>query len=235
MIPLRDATPTRRRPIVTVAVGAVCMIGFALELAVEARVGAEGVEELLTSFGVVPAVIWRDLGRGEFAGPAGLSLLAAMFLHAGWLHLVGNLLYLWIFGAALEDRLGHARFGVLYLLGGLAASLAQAAASPSSTVPIVGASGAIAAILGAYLVLFPRARILSLVFLGFFYQLVQVPALILLGFWFALQLVNALGVLGPTPSGGGVAVVAHVGGFVVGAVAGAAARARGTALRWGVG
>ena len=123
-------------------------------------------------------------------------LVTSMFLHGGWLHLLGNMLFLWIFGNNVEDRLGPVPFLLFYLVGGIAAALAQVAIDPTSTVPLVGASGAIAAALGAYIVLFPRARILSLVFLGFFYQLLEVPAVIVLGFWFVLQLIDGLASLG---------------------------------------
>jgi membrane associated rhomboid family serine protease len=148
-----------------------------------------------------------------------LDVFTSMFLHAGWLHLLGNLLFLWIFGANVEDRVGRARFLLVYLAGGVVAVVAQTLADPGSTAPMIGASGAIAAVLGAYLVLFPRARIQSLVFLGLFYQLIAVPAVILLGFWFLLQVVDGIGSLGPsTVVDGGVAVFAHIGGFVAGAL-----------------
>ena len=141
-----------------------------------------------------------------------------MFLHGGWIHLIGNMLYLWIFGNNIEDRFGRLGFLLFYLFGGaMAADRPRSAIDPTSTVPIIGASGAIAAVLGAYLVLYPRARVLSLVFLGFFYQLLQVPALIVLGLWFVLQLVDGLASLGVPASNGGVALFAHIGGFVAGA------------------
>jgi membrane associated rhomboid family serine protease len=144
--------------------------------------------------------------------------VTSQFLHAGWLHLLGNMLYLWIFGNNIEDRLGSGRFLLFYLAGGIAAALAQTAIDPASTVPMIGASGAIAATLGAYLVFFPRARITTLVFLGFFYQLINVPAVIVLGFWFVLQLIDAITSLGIEGASGGVAFFAHVGGFVAGAL-----------------
>ena len=139
------------------------------------------------------------------------SLFTAMFLHAGWLHIAGNMLFLWIFGNNVEDRLGHATFLVFYLLGGLAASGLELLLSPNSAVPTLGASGAIAAVLGAYLVLFPRARVLTFVF----FLLVDLPAVVVLGAWFVLQLFNGVGGLG-THVNQGVAYWAHVGGFVFG-------------------
>ncbi len=145
-----------------------------------------------------------------------LDAFSAMFLHAGWLHLLGNLLFLWIFGHKLEDRIGSLAFLALYLLGGLVAAGVYALSDPTSTEPMIGASGAISAVLGAYLVLFPRARIQSLVFLGFFYQLVAVPAVLVLGFWFVLQLIDGVAALGSTGEVGGVAFWAHIGGFVAG-------------------
>jgi membrane associated rhomboid family serine protease len=155
-----------------------------------------------------------------------------MFLHAGWLHLLGNMLYLWIFGNNVEDLMGRPLFLGFYLLGGVAAVAGQMAIDPASEVPMIGASGAISATLGAYLVLYPRARIQSLVFLGFFYQLIAVPAVIVLGFWFVLQVIDGLGSLGAaTGVEGGVAFFAHIGGFVVGALLALPLRAR--ARPWG--
>jgi membrane associated rhomboid family serine protease len=143
-----------------------------------------------------------------------------MFLHVNLIHLGGNMLYLWIFGNNIEDRLGPIGFIGFYLLGGAAAAFAQVAIDPTSQVPMVGASGAISAVLGAYIVLFPGARVLSLIFLGFFYQLIEVPAIAILGLWFAIQLIDGLGSLGLAGSEGGVAFFAHIGGFVMGVVVG---------------
>jgi membrane associated rhomboid family serine protease len=137
-----------------------------------------------------------------------------MFLHGGWMHLIGNMLYLWIFGNNVEDAMGHARFVVFYVLCGIAAALAQALPSPGSTIPMIGASGAISGVLGAYLLLYPRAQVLVLLPLGLFTRLVHLPAVAVLGFWFVLQLINSA--LAPG-DGGGVAWGAHVGGFVAGA------------------
>src|SRR4029079_4833630 len=146
------------------------------------------------------------------------TLVTSQFLHAGCVPRLGKLLYLWIFGNNVEDRFGRAGFLGFYLLGGALAGLTRVACEPTSTVPPIGASGAIAATLGAYFVLFPRARVTSLVFLGFFYQLIDVPAIIVLGFWFGLQLLERLTSLGMVQTGGGVAFFAHIGGFVVGAL-----------------
>jgi rhomboid family protein len=225
VIPLRDANPTRRRPIITIAIIAACFAVFALELWVQADGGDEALDRFVTEYGAVPARVSRALAAGAYISPGTLGLFTSMFLHGGWLHLLGNMLYLWIFGNNVEDRLGRILFPLFYLAGGLAAGLAQVAVDPQSTVPLVGASGAIAATLGAYLVLFPEARIEAIVFLGFFYQLMRVPAVIVLGFWFVLQLIDGIAALGATSTGGGVAFFAHIGGFILGVVVGVIVRA----------
>ena len=217
MIPLRDANPTRRTPVVTLALIVACFVAFAWELGLQASSEAS-LNAFITEWGVVPAELvaaWED---GRVLSQEVLTLFSSQFLHGGWLHLLGNMLYLWIFGNNVEDRLGRGRFIVFYLGGGVAAALAQTAIDPESQIPMIGASGAIAATLGAYLVLFARARITTLVFLGFFYQLINVPAIIVLGFWFVLQLLDGLASLGTTSTGGGVAFFAHIGGFVAGAL-----------------
>lgn len=218
MIPLRDANPTRRTPVVTIGLLALCTAVFALELGVLATDGQAGFEDLVNRYGLVPDAFLTAIGRDQWLSLPVLAMFTSMFLHGGWLHLLGNMLYLWIFGNNVEDRMGRLRFLVFYLLGGVAAGLAQTAVDPGSAVPMVGASGAISAALGAYLVLFPRARIQSLVFLGFFYQLIAVPSVIVLGFWFLLQLVDGIGALGAATADGGVAIWAHIGGFVAGMV-----------------
>ncbi len=216
MIPLRDTNPTRRPALVTFAIVVACAIAFGWELGMLAR-GEAAFERAISAWGVVPGRLTAAWGRGEYLSVESLTLLTSQFLHGGWLHLLGNLLYLWIFGNNVEDRLGRAGFLLFYLASGALAGLAQVAIDPGSTIPTIGASGAIAATLGAYLVFYPGARVTSLVFLGFFYQLVRIPAAIVLGLWFLLQLVVGFGSLGVT-QGGGVAFFAHIGGFVVGAV-----------------
>jgi membrane associated rhomboid family serine protease len=163
----------------------------------------------------VPAEYF-DGGLVSEARPIFLS----MFLHGGWMHLLGNMLYLWIFGDNVEDRLGHGKFIVFYLLCGVAATLAHAYTNPGSTIPTIGASGAISGVLGAYLVMFPRARVLTLIPLGFFIRITELPALVVLGLWFVLQLISGAGALANQAQAGGVAWWAHIGGFVVGAVIG---------------
>jgi membrane associated rhomboid family serine protease len=227
VIPLRDANPTRRAPLITLILIAACFIAFAWELGVLASSGEAGLNQFLTEHGAVPADISRALQSGQIVSDASLGVLTSLFLHGGWLHLLGNTLFLWIFGNNVEDRLGRPGFLLFYLAGGIAAALTQVAIDPASTVPVIGASGAIAATLGAYVVLYPRARILSLVFLGFFYQLIEVPALLVLGFWFVLQLIDGIASLGlSSATEGGVAFFAHIGGFVVGLGIALAIRAR---------
>ena len=216
MIPLRDSNPTRRTPIVTLAIIVVCFVVFAWELGLQATSEAS-LDAFVTEWGVVPAELVAAWSAGHFLSQETATLITSQFLHAGWLHLIGNLLYLWIFGNNIEDRLGGALFAFFYLGGGVVAGVTQTAIDPESTIPLIGASGAIAASLGAYFVFFPGARITTLVFLGFFYQLIEVPAIIVLGFWFALQLLDGIGSLG-MEAGAGVAFFAHIGGFVIGAV-----------------
>jgi membrane associated rhomboid family serine protease len=216
MIPLRDANPTRQVPIVTIGIILACFVVFAIELTVLTADGSDALDALVTTWGVVPVDLLAAWDAGDYLSEETFTLISSQFLHGGWLHVLGNLLYLWIFGNNIEDRLGRLAFLGFYLAGGIAAALAQVAVDPTSDVPMIGASGAIAAVLGAYLVLFPRARITSLVFLGFFYQLIDVPAIIVLAFWFVLQLIDGLASLGMTGSGAGIAFFAHIGGFVFG-------------------
>jgi membrane associated rhomboid family serine protease len=219
VIPLRDAVPPRRPPYVTLVIVALCVLGFGVELLVEATGGDVALEDFLFAWGFVPVDFWAAVKAGDWLSPAVLHIVSSMFLHGGWLHLLGNMLYLWIFANRLEDGIGHAPFLVLYMAGGVVAAIGHALADPASDLPAIGASGAISAVLGAYLVLYPRARIQSLVFLGFFYQLVAVPSVLVLGFWFVLQLIDGVAALSATDvAAGGVAVWAHVGGFVAGLV-----------------
>jgi len=207
MIPLQDINPSRTRPYVTWLLIAANVLVFLFELMLDMSGELEG---FIYSAGLVPATI-----TGNLFSPTLLTVFSSMFLHGGWTHLLGNMLYLWIFGDNIEDRMGHARFVVFYLLGGIAAAAAQTVIAPDSRVPMVGASGAIAAVLGAYLVEFPRARVRSLLTLGYFIRIAQVPAIIVLGMWFVIQFFNGFLSLSATFSGG-VAYFAHIGGFVAG-------------------
>lgn len=211
MIPLHDDNPTRILPIVTVTILIACVLAFLWQLLHEPH----AQELLVTSLGVIPAALLGDFRPAQplYSLPPSVTLVTSMFLHGGWMHLVGNMLYLWIFGNNVEDAMGHGRFVVFYLLCGGSAALTQAFAVPASTIPMIGASGAISGILGAYLLLYPHARILVLLPLGVFTRLVRLPALAVLGFWFVLQIVNSFLV---TTGEGGVAWGAHIGGFVAG-------------------
>jgi membrane associated rhomboid family serine protease len=222
VIPLRDAAGVRR-PIMTTALIVACGVTFVLELWVEAAHGTRGLEDLFRTFGVVPEAFTSALTAGELSLAALAPLVTYQFLHAGWLHLAGNLLYLWIFGNNVEDRMGALGFLLFYLGAGVVAALVQVAMDPTSELPLVGASGAISAVLGAYLVLYPRAKVMSLVFLGFFFSLLEVPALILLGLWFVLQLLDGVLALGGDTSAG-VAFFAHIGGFLTGCAVGLVVR-----------
>jgi membrane associated rhomboid family serine protease len=220
MIPLRDVnTRTGRRPgrpIVTVALIVLNALFFFYELAL----GDRGLEGFLLSSAFVPARLGADgLTVGDL-GHGLSSALLSMFLHGGWLHFLGNMLFLWIFGDNVEDRLGHGRFVAFYLLAGYAAALAHFLANPASTAPAIGASGAISGVLGAYLFLHPGAGIQTLIFLGFFVRVVTLPAWLYLPFWFFLQLLPGLSSLGATDAqqAGGVAWFAHIGGFVAGPI-----------------
>ncbi len=209
MIPLKDDNPSRTRPYVTWTLIAINIVVFLFQLAMDA---AGNLDQIVYAAGVIPAeILARPLS------PELLTLFSSMFLHGGWIHLLGNMLYLWIFGDNIEDRMGHVRFLIFYLLGGVAAALTQIAFSNDSFIPMIGASGAIAAVLGAYLLEYPRARVRSLLFLGYFVRFVNVPALIVLGMWFVIQFFNSfLSLSASYSTGGGVAYLAHVGGFVAG-------------------
>jgi membrane associated rhomboid family serine protease len=228
MIPLRDANPVRRTPVVTIAIVVACIAAFAYRLGLDSTAdGGAAVDAFFEQYGLVPAHLSAAIASGRGLGEQALSIFTSMFLHVDLQHIVGNMIFLWIFGNNIEDRLGRLGFIAFYLLAGVAAAATQFAIDPNSTVPMVGASGAISAILGAYVVLFPGARVLSLVFLVFFYQLIEVPAWAYLGFWFVLQLVDGLGSLGAAGSQGGVAFFAHIGGFLVGVTIGLLLRAGG--------
>jgi len=212
MIPLKDDIPSYRPPIVTVGLIILNCIIFFFQFSL----GHKGFELALLKYGAVPyEIIHFEETTPRLAFPSGLTLFSSMFMHGGLFHLFGNMLYLWIFGDNIEDRLGHIKFFIFYIMSGLIASFSYIITAPGSTVPMVGASGAISGVLGAYLLMFPRARILTLVFFGFFIRMVKIPAFFVLGFWFFLQLLNGLPSLGAEATGG-VAWLAHIGGFLGG-------------------
>ncbi len=209
MLPLQDINPTRRFPIVNYALIIINVIVFLVQLSMSER----QLNQVFLTQSVVPTLA----SRAPFAPETLLDILRSMFFHAGWAHLLGNMLYLWIFGDNIEDRLGSVMYVVFYLICGFAAGYAQVLISPNSQVPLVGASGAIAGVLGGYLVLFPGVKVRALLLIGYFSRLTEISALYVLGFWFVLQLFNGVMSLGPNTAEGGVAFFAHVGGFVIGA------------------
>ncbi len=212
MIPLRDSTRSRRFPLVNAALIAVNFLVFFKELSLTT---AE-LNRVFATLGVVPARVVAEVAAGAPLVPLAVPFLTAMFLHGSWAHILGNMLYLWVFGDNVEDRMGHLRYLLFYLIAGIIGSIAHVVANPTSRLPVVGASGAIAGVLGAYFVSFPRARILTLVPLFFFITLVEVPAVFFLFLWFAIQLLNGLGTYGLAVNP--VAWWAHVGGFIAGLV-----------------
>jgi membrane associated rhomboid family serine protease len=210
MIPLRDDNPTTLRPVVTVTIIALCIAVFLWQLTLRGTAGQSAVYSL----GLVPAVLFGKARLAEplVALPAPLTIVTSMFLHGGFLHVAGNMLYLWIFGDNIEDSMGHGRFVAFYLLCGIAAALSQALPDPTSTVPMIGASGAISGVLGAYMLLYPRRHVLVVVPLFIILYTMRLPAMVVLGLWFLVQLLSSLA----TGSGAGVAFHAHLGGFVAG-------------------
>jgi len=205
MIPLSDASRRPRRfPVVTTAIIIANGFVFVLELM--------GGEAFVTQWAETPATI--------VAGHHWVTILTAMFMHAGWMHILGNMVFLWAFGPEIEDAMGRPWYLAFYLLSGLAASLAQTAIMPSSTVPNLGASGAIAGVMGAFLVTYPHDRIRTLLVLGWFTRIALIPASLLIVLWFLIQLFNQVGAVADVDAGGGVAYAAHIGGFIFGAVTG---------------
>jgi membrane associated rhomboid family serine protease len=235
VLPLKDNIPTRRPAVLTIAIIVICCVAyFGLQ-----RGGINGPSDQGTvKYALIPYEVTHPGDHCDFvplpdgsggvacegqpgvtgkadAQPATLlTILFAMFMHGGLLHLGGNMLFLWIFGNNVEDSMGRFRFAAFYLLGGLAATLAQVAVDPSSTTPTLGASGAIAAVLGGYALLYPRARVVTLIFIIIFVTVIELPALLVLGAWFLFQLADASSQ--PLHGGGGVAYFAHIGGFVFG-------------------
>ena len=203
MIPLRDVIPSRTTPYLTVTIIALNVVAWGYELTMP----RDDLTTWLQHYGVVPA---------SFRTP---TLVSSMFLHGSWMHVIGNMWYLWIFGDNVEDRMGHGRFLIFYLLCGFVAAFGQIAIDPQSMLPTIGASGAIAGVMGAYFVLYPHSRVLTLIPFIIYFDIVELPAIFLLGFWFLMQLFSA-GAIAVTSStqGGGVAFMAHVAGFIAGLI-----------------
>jgi membrane associated rhomboid family serine protease len=209
LLPLRDNIPTRRFPVVTVALIAINVLVYLLEVILDL---GGNLDSFLFRWGVVPYDVTQALNLEEV-----LTFITAMFLHGGFMHIAGNMLYLWIFGNNVEDAMGRGRFVLFYLLCGVLASLAQVLPASDLRIPSIGASGAIAGVLGGYLILYPRARVSTLILLGYFGRVRDISAVWVLGMWFVLQLLNGFFSLTTLESGGGgVAWFAHIGGFVAG-------------------
>jgi membrane associated rhomboid family serine protease len=215
MLPYKDNIPSRRVPLVTWGLIAINVIVFFFELSLGTKLDA-----FIYQFGMVPSYVTTAAYGPRYVY---LPFITSMFLHAGWLHVGGNMLFLYIFGDNVEDRMGHVVYLFFYLLSGVGAGLLHLATDPSSVVPTLGASGAIAGVMGAYFVLYPKARVRSVVFLVYFIRIMDIPAIVFLGIWFVMQLFSGVASVGAA-EGGGVAFWAHVGGFIVGIVGGFLAR-----------
>jgi membrane associated rhomboid family serine protease len=233
VFPLKDSIGTRRTPVVTIALIVANVVVFILSIRNGGSIWSGPDNATVVHYGAIPYEFTHPgqecdlVARGIACGtnvdnqpPTWLTALSSMFMHGGLLHIGGNMLFLWVFGNNVEDAMGRIRFIVFYLLGGLAAMALQTAVDPNAAVPSVGASGAVAAVLGGYLLLYPRARVLTLVFLFVFFTFIQIPAMFFLVFWFAQQLLfGYLNYADPTGGGGGVAYFAHIGGFIFGVAA----------------
>lgn len=226
MFPYKDENPTLRTPVVTAVILGLNVAAWVL---VQGAGFGQAFPASICRYGLIPAELLGSVDPGTAVplgprvrcvlgeAPVWFTPATSMFLHGGWGHILGNMLFLWVFGNNVEDSMGRLRFVAFYLLCGLVAAAAQTAASPASTVPMVGASGAISGVMGAYLILYPRVRVHTLIFLGFFVTTVALPAYVMLLYWALLQFLFSLPVLaGGSGTGGGVAFVAHLGGFVAG-------------------
>ena len=207
MIPLKDDNPTSNKPIITYFLIGICILIFLIQISSQSyKTG-----QLFYSYGLIPSVLMgnNQLPMDLYVVPAYVTIFTSMFMHGGFMHLIGNMLYMWIFADNIEDSLGPKKFIIFYLLSGIGAAMTQVLMDTHSQIPMVGASGAIGGILGAYLINHPNAKVLVLIPFGFFSQLIKIRALYVLGFWFILQFIS---------SGGGVAYAAHIGGFVSGMI-----------------
>jgi len=208
LIPYKDDNPTAVFPFITIGIIALNVLVYLWEIS-----SPSGQQQTAFSYGAIPHNL-LTFERNQPIHPVA-TVFSSMFLHGGLFHLGGNMLYLWIFGNNIEDRLGHIRFLIFYLLSGVVAAYAHTITEPNSRIPMIGASGAVSGVLGAYLLLFPHARVHTVIFFGFFWQIVRVPALVVIGFWAIIQLINGIITKGLL-SQGGVAWFAHVGGFLFG-------------------
>jgi membrane associated rhomboid family serine protease len=207
MIPIKDDNPTSGKPVVTYFIIGFCILIFLIQLNSETYKDGQ----LFYSYGLIPSVLMghNQLPMNLYVIPGWLTIFTSMFMHGGFVHLAGNMLYMWIFADNIEDDLGAVKFLIFYLLVGVGAGMTQVLMDTQSQVPMVGASGAIGGVLGAYLINYPNAKVLVLIPFGFFSQLIKIRALYVLGFWFILQFIS---------SGGGVAYAAHIGGFISGMI-----------------
>lgn len=203
MIPLKDDVPSISRPIVTYIILGLNIIVFIYEISL-----GQALHNFITQFGAVPYHIFHPIGFSSYA-----TLFSSMFIHAGLMHIIGNMLFLWIFADNIEDSLGHIKFVFFYIICGLTGALLHSITAPNSTIPMIGASGAISGVLGAYILLFPKAKILALIPLGFILRVTRLPAIVFIGIWFLFQFLLGVSSIGGR---GGVAYFAHIGGFVMG-------------------
>ena len=213
MIPLKDDNPTSSKPIVSYGIIGFCVVIFLAQLGLS----ESELRDFTYSYGLIPSVLMGidQLPSDLFKiSPVG-TIFTSMFMHGGWMHLIGNMLYLWIFADNIEDDLGTLNFVIFYFVCGVGAAMSQVLMDINSQIPMIGASGAIGGVLGAYLINYPNARVLVLIPFGFFSQLIKIRALYVLGFWFILQFINSLMT---SSSGGGVAYAAHIGGFISGVI-----------------
>lgn len=212
MIPLRDSVKSRSFPIVNLTLIILNVLVYLWELSFEPY----QLNQIYYAFGVIPAEFLNAIFTGANFTPVLFSFITAMFIHGGWIHIIGNMLFLWVFGDNVEDRLGHWKYLIFYLIAGVVGSLVHIMTNPTSTVPVVGASGAVAGVLGAYIIAFPRSRILALVPIFIIFTLLEIPAVIFIALWFGIQLFNGVASLGGLANP--VAYWAHIGGFIMGAI-----------------
>ena len=212
MFPLRDKIPSKTFPFITVSLIVINLVVFFYELSL-----GQQLNSFLNTFSIIPSQFNEAINQPSIQiFPIGFTLFSSVFLHGGWMHVIGNMWYLWIFGDNVEDSTGHFRFLIFYLLCGILAGITHILLNPFSTVPTIGASGAIAGVMGAYFLLFPKSKILTLIFIFIFIQIIEIPAVFFLGFWIILQFISGSMSRGLVDSGGGVAWWAHIGGFLVG-------------------
>ncbi|TYO94696.1 rhomboid family intramembrane serine protease [Desulfallas thermosapovorans] len=212
MIPLRDSVKSQSFPIVNLTIIALNVLIYLWEVSMEPYL----LNQVYYTFGLVPVEALNAVFTGSSLTPVLVSFVTSTFIHGGWLHVISNMLFLWVFGDNVEDRLGHFKYLLFYLAAGFAGGLAHIISDPVSTVPVVGASGAVAGVLGAYIIAFPRSRILALVPIIIIFTLMEIPAVVFIAIWFILQLFNGVASLGGTADT--VAYWAHIGGFIIGAV-----------------